>query len=194
MQLVFATHNQNKVNEIRPLIPEKLELLSLNDIHFFNSIEESADTLEGNSLLKANTVKLFSEKNCFADDTGLEVAYLNGAPGVLSSRYSGEDANDADNVKKLLYEMRFATERAAQFRTVITLFIDDTIHVFEGIVKGKIAQSPIGTNGFGYDPVFIPDGYTNSFAELTLEEKNKISHRALAFGKMITFLRAYSLK
>jgi XTP/dITP diphosphohydrolase len=194
MQLVFATHNQNKVNEIRSLLPEKMELVSLNDIEFFETIEESADTLEGNSLLKANTVKLYTKKNCFADDTGLEVAHLNGAPGVRSARYSGENTNDAENVKKLLYEMRFATNRAAQFRTVITLLIDDDIHVFEGIVKGQIGRAPTGNNGFGYDPVFIPDGYSISFAELTLEEKNKISHRALAFGKMIAFLREFSLR
>jgi XTP/dITP diphosphohydrolase len=194
MQLVFATHNQNKVNEIRSLLPEKMELVSLNDIEFFETIEESADTLEGNSFLKANTVKLYTKKNCFADDTGLEVAHLNGAPGVRSARYSGENTNDAENVKKLLYEMRFATNRAAQFRTVITLLIDDDIHVFEGIVKGQIGRAPIGNNGFGYDPVFIPDGYSISFAELTLEEKNKISHRALAFGKMIAFLREFSLR
>jgi XTP/dITP diphosphohydrolase len=191
MQLVFATHNQNKVKEIRPLISEKLELLSLNDIHFFEPIEETADTLEGNSLIKAKTIKLQSKKNCFADDTGLEVAHLNGAPGVRSARYSGEDANDAENIDKLLFEMRFATNRSAQFRTVITLLIDEDIYVFEGIVKGQIAKSPIGNNGFGYDPVFIPEGYTNSFAELTLEEKNKISHRALAFGKMIDFLKKF---
>lgn len=191
MQLVFATHNQNKVKEIRPLISEKLELLSLNDIHFFEPIEETADTLEGNSLIKAKTIKLLSKKNCFADDTGLEVAHLNGAPGVRSARYSGEDANDAGNIDKLLFEMRFATNRSAQFRTVITLLIDEDIYIFEGIVKGQIAKSPKGSNGFGYDPVFVPEGYTNSFAELTLEEKNKISHRALAFRKMIDFLKKF---
>jgi XTP/dITP diphosphohydrolase len=189
MQLVFATHNQNKVTEIRSLLPEKLELLSLNDINFHEAIAETENTIQGNSLLKARTIQIKTNNNCFADDTGLEVKFLGGAPGVLSARYSGESANDIKNIEKLLDEMRFAADRSAQFRTVITLLIDDKTYVFEGIVKGQIALVPEGKNGFGYDPIFIPDGYEKTFAEISLEEKNKISHRAKAFKKMIDFLK-----
>lgn len=189
MQLVFATHNQNKVTEIRPLLPEKLELLSLNDINFYDAIAETENTIEGNSLLKAKTIKIRTDKNCFADDTGLEVKFLGGAPGVFSARYSGENATDNENVEKLLNEMRLASDRSAQFRTVIALLIDDKTYLFEGIVKGQIALAPKGINGFGYDPVFIPNGFKKTFAEISLEEKNQISHRAKAFNKIIDFLK-----
>ena len=189
MQLIFATHNQNKVKEIKSLLPEKLELLSLNDIDFHETIAETENTIEGNSLLKAKTINSKTDKNCFADDTGLEVKFLGGAPGVLSARYSGENSNDLKNVEKLLNEMQFATDRSAQFRTVISLLIYNKTYTFEGIVKGRIALAPKGNSGFGYDPVFIPDGFNKTFAEITLEEKNKISHRALAFNKMIEFLK-----
>jgi XTP/dITP diphosphohydrolase len=189
MQLIFATHNQNKVIEIRSLLPEKMELLSLNDINFHESIAETENTIEGNSLLKAKTIQMSTNKNCFADDTGLEVKFLGGAPGVLSARYSGENASDKNNLEKLLHEMRFATDRSAQFRTVITLLIGEKTYIFEGIIEGKIGSVPQGKNGFGYDPIFIPDGYEKTFAEISLEEKNKISHRAIAFRKMIDFLK-----
>jgi XTP/dITP diphosphohydrolase len=189
MQLIFATHNQNKVIEIRSLLPAKMELLSLNDIHFHENIAETENTIEGNSLLKAKTIQISTNKNCFADDTGLEVKFLGGAPGVLSARYSGENASDLNNVEKLLHEMRSATERSAQFRTVITLIIDNETYIFEGVVEGKIGLVPEGKNGFGYDPIFIPDGYEKTFAEISLNEKNQISHRAKAFNKMIDFLK-----
>ncbi len=189
MELIFATHNQNKVKEIRPLLPKKMILLSLNDIDFHDTIAETEKTIQGNSLLKAKTIQLSVNKNCFADDTGLEVKYLDGAPGVHSARYSGENPSDSKNIEKLLLEMHNVEERSAQFRTVITLLIGNETHFFEGIIKGKIALAPKGTSGFGYDSVFIADGYEKTFAEITLEEKNKISHRAQAFNKMIDFLK-----
>lgn len=188
MTLVFATHNTHKLKEIQALLPQTIEVLSLNDIHCTEDITETSLTIEENALLKA---KYISEKygyNVFADDTGLEVAALNSAPGVFSARYAGEHKNDADNVQLLLQNMKDITNRQAQFKTVIALCWENKTYTFEGIAKGTIAENPLGDNGFGYDPIFIPEGYTKTFAEISAKEKNRISHRAKALEKLLHFL------
>lgn len=188
-QLVFATHNENKAKEIAALLPEEFQVLTLSDIGFHEEIQETADTLEGNSLLKAKTIKEKTGYNCFADDTGLEVTALNNAPGVHSARYAGEHRSDDDNIEKLLNNLTSQADRSARFRTVITLILGDQIHLFEGIVNGSIHKTKKGTNGFGYDPVFEPENCGKTFAQLELNEKNKMSHRARAFKSMVDFLK-----
>ena len=181
-KLVFATNNAHKLDEISSILGEKVELLSLKDIHCHVDIPETADTLEGNAMLKAEY---------FADDTGLEVEALNGAPGVYSARYAGGEGHNAEaNMQKLLQNMQGAPNRKAQFRTAICLILDGKKHLFEGIVKGEIIKEKRGSSGFGYDPIFVPEGYTKTFAELGNETKNKISHRALAVEKLCRFLKA----
>lgn len=189
-KLVFATNNAHKLNEISAILGEKVELLSLKDIHCDVDIPETADTLEGNAMLKAGYIYEHYGLDCFADDTGLEVEALNGAPGVYSARYAGEAHNSEANMQKLLQEMQGFTNRKAQFRTAICLILDGKKHLFEGIVKGEIIKEKRGGSGFGYDPVFMPEGYTHTFAELGNETKNKISHRALAVEKLCRFLKA----
>ncbi len=186
--IIIATHNQHKVKEIQPLIPANYRLLSLQDIGFDTPIEEPFDTLEANADIKAETIYKVVRKACFADDTGLEVEALGGAPGVFSARYAGEDCSFEDNVSKLLKEMQGQTNRSARFRTVISLIINGKKYNFEGIVEGTIAQERMGTEGFGYDPVFIPQGYDISFAQMPLSQKNTMSHRARATEKLIAFL------
>lgn len=188
MDLVFATHNHHKIKEVQTLVPEKINLLSLGDIHCNEEIPETAVTLEGNAKLKARHVFENYDYNCFADDTGLEVYALDGKPGVYSSRYAGNHANDADNINKLLNAIKNSADRTARFRTVICLIIAGKEYVFEGICEGEIIEKKRGTNGFGYDPVFRPKGYDKTFAELSLNEKNKVSHRAKAIRKLIGFL------
>ena len=187
MKLIFATHNSNKIKEILPLVGDN-KLSSLDGIGFHDEIEETGKTLEENALIKARFVYDKFNENCFADDTGLEVECLEGAPGVYSARFAGNQKNAENNMDKLLDLLKNKTNRKAQFRTVIALIIDGKEHFFEGIVKGKILGKKRGDKGFGYDPVFLPDGNDQSFAELPLNEKNKISHRALALKKLNKFL------
>jgi len=189
MELIFATHNQNKVEEITAILPPVIEIKSLRDINFKNKISETSDTLQGNALIKARTIFDQFKRNCFADDTGLEVEVLNGDPGVLSARYAGNQNIAIDNIKKLLRKLKNHDNRKAQFRTVIALIYDRNEYFFEGIIKGKIIREAKGNNGFGYDPIFQPENYFLSFAQLDKEEKNKISHRAKAFRKLINFLK-----
>jgi len=187
MKLIFATHNSNKVKEILPLIGDK-ELSSLEDIGFHNEIEETGKTLEENALIIVRFIYDKFNENCFADDTGLEVECLDGAPGVYSARFAGKQKNAEDNMDKLLDLLKNKPNRKAQFRTIIALIIDGKEYVFEGIVKGEILEKKRGNKGFGYDPVFLPEKYDQSFAELPFNEKNKISHRALALKKLNKFL------
>ena len=188
MKLVFATNNLNKLKEVQEMLSEKIELLSLKDIGCTEEIEETATTLEGNSKLKADHITEHYQYDCFADDTGLEVDSLEGAPGVYSARYGGEPRNADRNIDKLLKELQNKDDRSAQFRTIITLNLKGKSCDFEGICKGHILQERSGNGGFGYDPVFQPEGHTQSFAEMSAEEKNKISHRGLAVEKLVQFL------
>lgn len=188
MQLVFASNNKNKIQEIQALVPSDFKILSLEDIGCFEEIPETADTIEGNAILKANYVTQNYGYPCFADDTGLEVDALNGAPGVYSARYAGEQKNAEDNMNKLLLELRTASSRKAHFKTVICLNNNGLQHLFTGIINGTITTEKIGTNGFGYDPIFIADGTEKTFAELSMHEKASISHRGIAVGQLIDFL------
>lgn len=186
--LVFATHNAHKLEEIRAILNE-YNILGLNDINCHTDIIEDANTLEGNAIIKANFVTNNYNINCFADDTGLEVEALNGAPGVYSARYAGENCSYQDNVIKLLDTLKNIENRKARFRTVIALNLDGRQYTFEGIVNGIITKEQHGKKGFGYDPIFLPDGYDMTFAEMPLEIKNKISHRGIATQKLIEFLK-----
>ena len=188
-KLVFATNNAHKLEEIRAILGDKVEILSLNDIDCHADIPETADTLQGNAALKAQYIYENYGLDCFADDTGLEVEALNGAPGIYSARYAGGEGHDSEaNMKKLLSEMQDKDNRKARFRTVICLIEDDKEHFFEGIVNGSIIRERKGGAGFGYDPVFMPDGYSETFAEMGNDEKNKISHRARAVQKLCEYL------
>lgn len=189
IELVFATNNLNKLSEVQKLLPTSIKLLSLEDIGCFEEVEETEETLQGNALLKAEYVLKNYTYNCFADDTGLEVEALHNRPGVYSSRYAGEDGNSEKNMQKLLSELQGKQNRKAQFRTVIALCIDKKEYLFEGVCKGKISTEKKGKEGFGYDPVFIPDGSQKSFAEMTQEEKNTVSHRAKAIHQLVEFLK-----
>ena len=187
MQLVFASNNQNKIKEIQLLLPQSIQILSLSAIGCFEEIPETAHTIEGNAILKANYVTEKFGYNCFADDTGLEVETLNGEPGVYSARYAGEQKDANDNMDKLLLNLQDTSNRTAQFKTVIALNLNGKQTLFTGIIKGKIIEEKVGANGFGYDPIFVADGYTKTFAELTIEEKSKISHRGLAVKQLVDF-------
>lgn len=188
MELVFASSNQNKVSEIQKILGSKIKLLSLNDIKCDEEIEETGKTFQENALIKARYIFKNYSKNCFADDSGLEVEALNNEPGVYSARYAGEPKNDDKNTQKLLRELASKTNRNACFKTVIALIIDGKEQFFEGKINGQIASEPAGNGGFGYDPVFIPEGYDKTFAQMTLEEKNTISHRAIATKKLVQYL------
>lgn len=188
MELVFASSNQNKVTEIQKLIGNKIKLLSLKDINCTEEIEETGKTFQENALIKARYIFEKYKHNCFGDDSGLEVDALNNEPGVYSARYAGEPKNDSNNTQKLLKELGSNTNRKASFKTVIALVIDGKEQFFEGEIKGQITLQPIGNGGFGYDPVFIPNGYNRTFAQMSLDEKNKISHRAIATQKLVDFL------
>jgi len=192
MKIVFATQNENKVAEIQHLMPAGIEVMSLKTIGCADDIPETADTLEGNALIKARYVAEKFGVNCFADDTGLEIAALSGKPGVLSARYAGEDKRADANMNRVLTEMKNASDRKAQFRTVIAAIIECKEMLFEGIVTGSITEEKSGEKGFGYDPVFLPDGCTQTFAEMDLNEKNKISHRGKAVAKLIEWLKLRS--
>lgn len=188
MKLVFATNNLNKLKEVEKLLPKSIELLSLKDINCNEEVEETAITLEGNAQLKANYIITKYGYDCFADDTGLEVDSLNKEPGVLSARYAGQEKNNEANIAKLLKNLENKTNRKAQFRTAICLNIDNKQFLFEGICKGEILKEKKGNKGFGYDPIFKPENYEQSFAEMDLSIKNKISHRGLAIQKLVNFL------
>ena len=187
-KFVFATNNAHKLEEVTAILGDKIELLSMKDIHCSADIPETADTLEGNALLKARYIFENYHLDCFADDTGLEVEALNGAPGVYSARYAGDAHNSEANMQKLLQDMEGMENRKARFRTVFALIVNGKEHLFEGIVKGEITKHRCGSSGFGYDPVFIPEGYTQTYAEMGNTLKNKISHRALATNKLCNFL------
>lgn len=187
-ELVFATNNAHKLHEAHAALGDSMKILSLNDIGFVGEPEETERTIEGNALLKARYLYEKTGHNCFADDTGLEVEALNGEPGVDTAYYAGLPRDDKRNVEKLLKELSDKTNRAARFKTVIALIIYDKEYVFEGIVNGSIATEPMGDKGFGYDPVFIPEGEKRTFAQMELHEKTALSHRARALQKMVDFL------
>ena len=189
-QLILATHNDHKAKEFREILPQ-YSVQTLADLGHDDEIKETATSLEGNSFIKAENVFKRYGHVVISDDSGLEVDALNGAPGVYSARYAGDPRNDQRNTEKLLDELQGAFNRKAQFRTVITLMNAENSFQFEGIVKGTIAKSPLGEAGFGYDPVFIPEGVQQTFAELAANEKNKISHRANAIEKLLHFLNEH---
>jgi XTP/dITP diphosphohydrolase len=189
MQLVFASNNKNKIYELQSMLPESITILSLESIGCFEDIPETADTIEGNAIQKANYITQKYGFDCFADDTGLEVDALNGDPGVFSARYAGEQRNADDNMNKLLVNLSDKNNRAAQFKTVIALNFRGEQHLFTGIAKGAISLEKIGNQGFGYDPIFQPEGFTETFAQLALDIKNKISHRGKATQQLIAFLQ-----
>lgn len=189
MKLVFATQNQNKLQEISAIIPKEFEILSLKDIGCNEEIPETAPTIEQNAILKVEYVKQHYKTDCFADDTGLEVDSLNGEPGVLSARYAGEEKNNEANIDKLLEKLKNQVSRKAQFKTVIALNLNDHEFLFQGICKGEITQERRGTNGFGYDAVFLPEGSSKTFGEMEMDEKATYSHRAKAVQDLLDYLK-----
>ncbi|MGI9530734.1 non-canonical purine NTP diphosphatase [Lutimonas sp.] len=189
MKIVFATNNKHKVQEIVDLLPATIKVFTLMDIGCFDEIEETEDSLEGNAKIKSDHIKMNYDYDCFADDTGLEVDALDGKPGVYSARYAGENASFEDNVNKMLHELTGVENRQARFRTVISLFIDGKQYFFEGVCEGEILTKRKGEKGFGYDPIFKPKGYDQTFAEMDLQTKGRISHRGLAVQKLIKFLK-----
>ena len=189
MKIVFASNNKNKIHEIQSMLPENIQIVSLESIGCFEEIPETADNIEGNAILKANYITQKYGFDCFADDTGLEVDSLNGQPGDFSARYAGEQKNADDNMDKLMKELSGKPNKNAQFKTVIALNFKGKQHLFVGIASGKITSEKMGTGGFGYDPIFKPSGYEKTFAELSLEVKNEISHRGKATKLLIEFLQ-----
>ncbi|MFV9551470.1 non-canonical purine NTP diphosphatase [Algibacter sp. PT7-4] len=189
MELVFATNNLNKLKEVQALIPQNIKLLSLKDIGCFEDIPETQNTIEGNAIQKVQYIKTHYNYDCFADDTGLEVDALNGAPGVYSARYAGEQKNTNNNINKLLKELTNYKNRKAQFKTVIALYKNGQLNTFSGICKGEITKTKHGEKGFGYDPVFKPNNYNITFAEMELNIKNSIGHRGKAITKLVDFLK-----
>jgi len=189
MDLVFATNNKHKLQEIRSILNSSVNILSLKDIDCHEDIPETGNTLNANASQKANYIFKKYNINCFADDTGLEIEALNGEPGVFSARYAGEDKDSEKNMKKVLENLKDKTNRSARFRTVISLIIDGKELLFEGVINGHIIETPKGNRGFGYDPIFVPDGYNQTFAELGDEIKNKISHRAKAVEKLTEYIK-----
>jgi XTP/dITP diphosphohydrolase len=188
MELIFASNNPNKVKEIQHIVPSFFHIISLKEGGIEIDIPEPHNTLEENAREKSTTIFKLTGKDCFSEDTGLEVFALNGAPGVKSARYAGEPVDSVNNMRKLLLELGDRTDRRARFRTVISCILNGKETLFEGICEGTINKIPMGSNGFGYDPVFVPDGETRSFGEMTLEEKKKYSHRRKATDLLITFL------
>jgi len=191
MTICFATHNENKIREVRSLL-HGFEVVGLNDIGQSSEIPEDGLTLDENALIKADFVSKKFDINCFADDTGLEVASLDGAPGVFSARYAGGAKDNQANISLLLKNLEGKSNRKAQFRTVVCLIIEGETKMFEGVVKGEITKSPSGKEGFGYDPIFIPEGYTNTFSQMSMKEKNAISHRGIAIKKLVEYLGTLS--
>ncbi len=188
MKIVFATNNPNKILEIQSMLPNNIEIISLENIGCHEDIPETADTIEGNAIQKANYILDKYGYDCFADDTGLEVEALNNEPGVFSARYAGEQRNADDNMNKLLSNLENKPNRKAQFKTVICLNLNGNQHLFIGIAEGEITLQKTGNGGFGYDPIFRPDGFDKTFAEISLEIKNQISHRGKATAELIDFL------
>lgn len=188
MQLVFATNNLNKLKEVQALIPKHIHLLSLKDIGCFEDIPETQSTIEGNAIQKTEYIKANYGYDCFADDTGLEVEVLNGEPGVFSARYAGEHRNSKDNMDLLLKNLKDKPNRKAQFKTVIALHLNNKLKTFTGLCKGEITKTKQGDQGFGYDPIFKAEGYDQTFAEISLEEKNSIGHRGKAVRLLVDFL------
>ena len=188
-QIVFATNNKHKLEEIRNILDNTLNILSLDDINCHEDIPETGSTIEENALIKARYIKEKYGYDCFADDTGLEIKSLNNEPGVYSARYAGNDHNSEKNMQKVLENLKGKNDRSACFRTCIALITDNNEYLFEGKIEGEIITEKKGESGFGYDPIFVPDGYTQTFAELGNDIKNKISHRALAVKKLINFLQ-----
>ncbi len=188
MKLVFATHNKNKFAEVKAMLPNYLELLSLDDIGCNEDIPETAETIEGNAILKADYVRKKYNLNCFADDTGLEVESLNNEPGVYSARYAGDSNNSEANMKKLLKNLEKKEDRSARFKTAIALNMEHEEIMFLGICEGKITENPRGNSGFGYDPIFQPNGFETTFAEMTLTQKSEIGHRGKAMRQLIDYL------
>ena len=188
MRLVFATNNMNKIKEVQSLIPSEIELLSLKDIGCFEDVPETQNTIEGNAKQKAEYIKTNYNYDCFADDTGLEIEALNNAPGVFSARYAGEQKDSNDNMDLVLANLKNETNRKARFRTVISLIIDGKEQLFEGEAKGEIIKQKCGVDGFGYDPIFKPEGHDITFAEMNMSQKNEISHRGKAVRKLVEYL------
>jgi len=188
-QLVFATNNAHKLEEVAAKIEGKIKLLNLTDIGCIEEIDETGNTFRENASLKSRFIYEKYHINCFGDDSGLEIEALNGEPGVFSARYAGEHGNHAANIDKTLAALKNITNRKANFRTVISLIWNGDEYFFEGVVNGTIRNERVGTAGFGYDPIFQPDGYTKTFAEMSLAEKNKISHRAIAMADLLDFLK-----
>ncbi|MDB5252316.1 MAG: deoxyribonucleotide triphosphate pyrophosphatase [Flaviaesturariibacter sp.] len=194
MTLVFATNNQHKIEEVRSVLPPSLNIITLREAGIDIDIPEPHDTLEANAREKAATIAKMCGANCFSEDTGLEVTALDGEPGVRSARYSGDGRSPADNIVKLLGRLEGRNNRSARFRTVICLLLDGSEHLFEGICPGRIADAADGADGFGYDPIFIPDGSSTTFARMSLAEKNSYSHRRKAMDKLVAFLNTLPLK
>lgn len=189
IELIFASSNAHKSKELISILPNNIQLKNLKDIGYTNEIEETGNTLKENALIKAKTIYEFYGIACLADDSGLEIPYLKGEPGVKSARYAGEPSNDKLNIEKVLDKLKHSEERNAVFKTVICLCLDGNYHYFEGEVKGRINHQPVGLYGFGYDPIFIPEGYNMTFAEMMLDQKNQLSHRKKALEKLIQFLK-----
>ncbi|MEI8202852.1 MAG: non-canonical purine NTP diphosphatase [Bacteroidota bacterium] len=192
MKLVFATQNQHKIKEINQILTNDISIIGLDSLGFFDEIAETQNTIEGNALQKAHFIWDKFHLPCFADDTGLEIDALNGQPGVYSARYAGENKSFDDNCNKVLSELEGKTNRKARFRTVIALIIDAKDYIFEGIIEGSIIHEKMGSDGFGYDPIFMPEGYDITFAQMPLDIKNAISHRGLATNKLVNFLKTYT--
>jgi len=193
MELIIASQNQNKLVEFKKILGGKINLFSLSDIGLNQEIPENEKTIKKNAMFKAKFVNIQTGKNVFADDTGLEIDSLNGEPGVYSARYSGFDRNSDKNIELVLRKLKNKANRNSRFKTIISLIIDGKSVNFEGVVEGKITEEKKGTNGFGYDPIFQPNGYSSTFGEMSLKEKNKISHRSIAINKMVQYLKENNL-
>ena len=193
MELIIASQNQNKLVEFKKILGDKINLFSLSDIGLNQEIPENEKTIKKNAMFKAKFVNTQTGKNVFADDTGLEIDSLNGEPGVYSARYSGVDRNSDKNIELVLRKLKNKSNRNSRFKTIISLIIDGKSVNFEGVVEGKITEEKRGSNGFGYDPIFQPNGYASTFGEMSLKEKNKISHRSIAINKMVQYLKENNL-
>ena len=193
MELIIASQNQNKLVEFKKILGDKINLFSLSDIGLNQEIPENQKTIKKNAMFKAKFVNTQTGKNVFADDTGLEIDSLNGEPGVYSARYSGVDRNSDKNIELVLRKLKNKANRNSRFKTIISLIIDGKSVNFEGVVEGKITDEKRGSNGFGYDPIFQPNGYSSTFGEMSLKEKNKISHRSIAINKMVQYLKENNL-
>ena len=193
MELIIASQNQNKLVEFKKILGDKINLFSLSDIGLNQEIPENEKTIKKNAMFKAKFVNTQTGKNVFADDTGLEIDSLNGEPGVYSARYSGVDRNPDKNIELVLRKLKNNANRNSRFKTIISLIIDGKSVNFEGVVEGKITEEKRGSNGFGYDPIFQPDGYASTFGDMSLKEKNKISHRSIAINKMVQYLKENNL-